>query len=92
MTSDDRYRTTIVLAHVTYDLRDGDGPIIPYVFGGVGLTTQRQHSIAYTSRTLAREGGVGVRFGIGERVVIAPEIRFGWDSVPRATVSVGWVM
>ena len=91
VTSDDRYRTTIALAHLIYDLGDG-GPVIPYVFGGVGLTTQRQHSIAYTSRTPAREGGVGVRFGIGERAVIAPEIRFGWDAVPRVTVSVGWVM
>ncbi len=92
VTSDDRYRTTMALVHLIYDLRDGDGSVTPYVFGGVGLTTQRQHSIAYTSRTLAREGGVGVRFGIGERAVVAPEIRFGWDAVPRATVSVGWVM
>ena len=75
MTSDDRYRTTLALAHLTYDLRDGNRPVTPYVFGGVGLMTQRQRSIGYTSRSLASEGGVGVRFAVGGRVVIASEIR-----------------
>ena len=92
VTSDARYRTTMALAHLVYDLSDGGGPATPYVFGGVGLTTQLQRSIAFSSRTLAREGGVGVRLGIGDRAVVAPEIRFGWDAVPRATVSIGWMM
>jgi hypothetical protein len=85
-------RDWIVTGNVTIDLLESSGRrVVPYAIAGAGWATMQTEvgTGAYRSSEFALTAGGGVRFALGRRVYIAPEVRTGWETHLRYGVTVG---
>ena len=84
------YSKRYFLVSATYDYRDSRHAVVPYLIGGGGYVVEREKWIPYSSGSGAIVGGMGVRFTLGSRVTLAPEIRLGDPAFPLFTVNIGF--
>ncbi len=88
------YRKDFVLqGNVIRDVA-GNDRFRPYLVGGIGIVHRRKKSpgaqrpfFAYNGLTAG--GGAGVRIRAGDRLVVSPEFRVGFETLFRATVAIG---
>jgi hypothetical protein len=68
----------MVTANVLVDLKK-PGQVTPYAVGGIGYAREHDVHVTWRRSYLALNGGIGVRFNVGERLFVAPEFRLGDD-------------
>lgn len=89
-------RDLTVIPHLSYDFRPGL-PVRPYLIGGVGVLYHRSDFftergiIKFRDTELTVSGGVGVKVFVTPRIFVAPEFRLGFETIYRATGSIGFV-
>ncbi len=71
------------------------GRLAPYLLAAGGVRhSQFRFPGALQERFSSNEftggGGIGMRIGLGHRFRLSPEVRFGWEPIVRATVSLGY--
>jgi hypothetical protein len=95
MVGPDSDRDLFFTGKLVFDIlppRAGGRPVVPYVVadGGFFRHTGRVGTGTFTSHEGAASGGGGVRFWLGDRVYVAPELRVGWELHTRVTATVGF--
>ncbi len=68
----------------------GNARTQPYAILGVGILHNRNNFIRFSSTEATIHGGFGARVYLTKRVFVAPEFRLGWETVFRATGSIGY--
>jgi hypothetical protein len=83
-------RSLMITGNVVYDFVT-DGRVEPYVIGGLGLFLHSEQFADETFRSTegAFTAGGGARIWLNPSIYVAPELRVGWESHMRATVTVG---
>jgi hypothetical protein len=83
--------------NVARDFGKLGGKTVPYVVGGVGVLHTRlkfplgnglRNEFSTTEGLVS--GGVGVKVYLNDRWFVAPEFRLGFETILRATVSIGY--
>lgn len=68
----------------------GNARTQPYAILGVGFLHNRNNFIRFSSTEPTIHGGFGARVYLTKRLFVAPEFRLGWETVFRATASIGY--
>jgi hypothetical protein len=84
-------RDLMLTGNVTFDFRRGH-VVTPFLVAGGGLFrhSDRFGGVAFSSTEGSFTGGGGVRLPLGRQLYVAPEVRLGWETHYRVSVSAGW--
>jgi hypothetical protein len=87
---------SILWGNIAFDFRHRDRKIVPYWYGGPGVTrhTTRFGSFSQTTVEAGFGTGGGVRFMLSDRVFVAPQVRIGIaDGIfSEVTGSIGFIL
>ena len=97
-------RDVVITPHLALDLLDPAKKVVPYVMAGVGVE-HRRDLIRYfdffngnqlVTRRIdgyvwSANAGAGVKFFLGKRLFVAPEVRTGHEPSRRFSISIGYV-
>jgi hypothetical protein len=84
-------RDITLIPHITFDFARSE-KVRPYFIGGVGWMyhTDRVGPFNISANDWVVNGGIGVKLFITPRMFVAPEYRMGFETIVRATASVGF--
>jgi hypothetical protein len=84
-------RDLMLTGNATFDFRRGH-VTTPFLVAGGGLFrhSDRFGGVAFSSTEGSFTAGGGMRLPLGARLYVAPEIRLGWETHYRVSVSAGW--
>jgi hypothetical protein len=85
-------RDLIVTGNVTFDVLRRARPLTPFLIAGGGFFrhSDRFGASTFTSTEGSFTGGGGLRFSVGRKFYVAPELRTGWEPHLRFSVAAGW--
>ena len=86
----DRFEEKGFAVNCVYDFRRQSQKLRPYLIGGFGYVQELDKAINYRRGEMMWNGGVGVRAHFTRGLFVSPEARFGFQAVPRLTVSLGY--
>jgi len=84
-------RDVTVIPQLSFDFGARE-KVRPYLIGGVGWMhhSQKIGPIRFTNNEWVGNGGVGAKFFFTPRLFVAPEFRIGFETILRATGSIGF--